>query len=48
MGERINPCSELVVFSRVIDISALAICDTNGKIIIETINNIGTSSSYNK
>ena len=47
-GETTNPGSELVVFSRVTIISALAICDTNGQIIIETIKNIGTSSCYNK
>ena len=47
-GERTNPGSELVAFSRVTNISALAICDTNGKITIETIKNIGTGSSYNK
>ena len=48
MGEKTNPGSELVAFSRVTTISALAICDTNGQITIETINNIGTGSSYNK
>ena len=47
-GERTNAGSELVTFFRVTDISALAICDTNGQIIIETIKNIGTSSCYNK
>ena len=47
-GEKTNPGSELVAFSRVTTISALAICDTNGQITIETINNIGTGSSYNK
>ena len=47
-GKRTNPGSELVVFSRVTTISALAICDTNGQITIETINNSGTGSSYNK
>ena len=47
-GERTNPGSELVVFSRVTTISAFAICDTNRQITIETINNIGTGSSYNK
>ena len=43
-GERTNPCSELVEFSRITTISALAICDTNRKIIIEKIWNIGTGS----
>ena len=47
-GERTNPCSDLVVFSRVTIISALVICDTNGQITIETIKNIGTGSSYSK
>ena len=47
-GERTNPGSELVVFSRVTTISALAISDTNRQITIETIKNIGTGSSYNK
>ena len=31
-GERTTPGSELVTFSRVTTISALAICDTNGQI----------------
>ena len=47
-GERTNPGSELVAFSRVTTISALAICDTNGQNTIEIIKNIGTGSSYNK
>ena len=47
-GERTNPGSELVAFSRVTIISALTICDTNGQIIIKTIKNIRTGSSYNK
>ena len=47
-GERMNPCPELVEFSRVTTISALAICDTNGQIITETIKCIGTGRNYNK
>ena len=47
-GERINPGSKLVTFSRVTTISALAICDINGLITIETMKNIETGSSYNK
>ena len=47
-GERTNPGLELVAFSRITTISALAICDTNEQITIETKNNIGTGSSYNK
>ena len=47
-GERTNPGSELVAFSRVTIISALAICDTNGQITIEKIKKIGAGSSYNK
>ena len=47
-GERTNPSSEIVAFSRVTNISAVAICDTNGQITKVTIKNIGTGSSYNK
>ena len=47
-GERTKPGSELVVFSRVTTISAFAICDINGRIITETIKNIGTGRNYNK
>ena len=47
-GERTTPGSELVAFSRVTIISALTICDTNGKITIKKIKNIGTGSGYNK
>ena len=47
-GERTTPGSELTAFSRATDILALAICDTNRQITIETIKNIGTGSSYNK
>ena len=36
-GERTNPGSELVAFSRVTDISALAICDTKNDITLETV-----------
>ena len=34
-GERTNPGSELVEFSRVTDISVLAICDTKNNITLE-------------
>ena len=44
-SERSNPGSELVVFSRVSDISALAIYDTKNDIILETLKKIGTGSS---
>ena len=47
-GERSNPGSKLVAFSRVTTISALSICDTNEQITIETIRNIRIGSSYNK
>ena len=47
-GERTNPGSELVVFSRVTDISALAICDTKNDIIVKTLKTIGTGSCYIK
>ena len=46
--ERTNPGSELVALSRVTTILALNFCDTNEKITIEKIKNIGTGSSYNK
>ena len=36
-GERTNPGSELVAFSRVTDISTLAICDTKNDITLETV-----------
>ena len=47
-GERTNPGSELVAFSRVTDISALAICDTKNNITLEMLKNIGTGNSYIK
>ena len=47
-GERTNPGSELLAFSRVTNISALAICDTNNDIILEILKNIGTGSCYIK
>ena len=47
-GERTNPGSELVAFSRVTDISALAICDTKNDITLEILKNIGTGSCYIK
>ena len=43
-----NPGSELVVFSRVTDISALAICDTKNNITLGILKNIETGSSYIK
>ena len=43
-----SPGSELIAFSRVTTILKIIIFDTNGKITIETIKNIGTGSSYNK
>ena len=46
--ERTNPGSELVAFSRVTDISALAICGTKNNITLETLKKIGTRSSYIK
>ena len=48
MGERTNPGSELVAFSRITDISALAICDTKNYITLETLKKIGTGSCYIK
>ena len=45
-GEKTNPGSELIVFSRVIDISALAICDTKNDIALETLKKIRTGSCY--
>ena len=45
-GERTNPGSELVAFSRANEINVLAICDTNGQMTKETIKNIETGSSY--
>ena len=45
-GERTNPGSEIVTFSRVTDISALAIYDTYKEITIETLKEIRTVSSY--
>ena len=47
-SERTNPGSELVAFSRVTDISALVICDTNKEITIEILKKIGTGSNYIK
>ena len=47
-GERTNPGSELVAFSRVTDISALAICDTKNNITLETWKKIETGSCYIK
>ena len=46
-GKRSNPGSELVAFSRVIDIFALSICDIDNLISIETLKNIGIMISYN-
>ena len=47
-GERTNPGSDLLAFSRVTDISALAICDTKNDITLETLEKIGTGSCYIK
>ena len=47
-GERTNPCSEIVAFSRVKDISALATCGTKNGIILEKLKKIGIGSSYIK
>ena len=47
-GERTNPGSELVAFSRVTDISALAICDTKNDITLEILKKIVTGSCYIK
>ena len=47
-GERIDPDSKLVAFSRVTDISALAICNTKNDITLKTLKNIETSSCYIK
>ena len=47
-GEMTNPDSELVALSRVIDIQALAICDTKNDIALETLKNIETRSCYIK
>ena len=40
-GKRSNPGSELVAFSRVTYISALAICDTKNNITLETLKRLG-------
>ena len=47
-GERTNPSSELVVFSRVIDITALVICDTKNDIALEILKKIETRNRYIK
>ena len=47
-GERMNPGSKLVAFSRANEIEILAICDTNGQITKEIIKNIRTGNNYNK
>ena len=46
--ERKNPGSELFAFSRITDISALPICDTNNDITFKTLKKIWTGSSYIK
>ena len=45
-GKRKNPGSELVAFSRVIDIFALSIYDIDNLISIETLKNIGIMIIY--
>ena len=40
--------SELDAIFCVTDISALAICGTNGPISLETLTNIGAGNNYNK
>ena len=47
-GARTNLGSELVAFSRVTDISALAICDTKNDITLEILKKIVTGSCYIK
>ena len=47
-GKRTSPGSELVEFSRVADVSVLAICDTNKEITIEILQKIRTRSDYIK
>ena len=47
-SERTNSGSKLVVLSRIIDISALAICDKNKDITIEILKEIGTGINYIK
>ena len=47
-GEKTNHGSELVGFSRVIDIAALAICEHKNDITLETLQKIGTGSCYIK
>ena len=47
-GERTHPGSELVAFSRVTDISAIAICDTKNDITLTTLKKIRTGKSYIK
>ena len=47
-GLKTNLDSELVVFSRGVDISPLAIYDTNKKIKMETLKKIDTGSNCNK
>ena len=47
-SERTNPRSELVAFSRVTDISALAICVTKNNITLKILKKIATGSIYIK
>ena len=47
-GKRTNTCSEIVTFSRVKDISALATCGTKNGVILEKLKKIGIGSSYIK
>ena len=47
-GERTNPGSELVVTSRVTDISFLVICDTNIQVTMQSLKQIGSGNGYNK
>ena len=39
-GERTNPGSELIVTSRVTDISLFAICDTNRQVTMKSLKKI--------
>ena len=47
-GEKTHPGSELVAFSRVTNLSSMAICDKNRQVTIESFMKIGRGNSYIK
>ena len=47
-GEKTNPGTELTQFTRVTDLSHLAICDTNRQVTLETLKKIGKGNTYSK